>query len=104
MTRTTSTSETDFACYQAMWWDGPQLSDFVLVLQLKQRSRWTDIAKVDCCHREVHAHFHREDSSEEKKVLKPVATPADLRIGFDEAHVLIFDRWKNCLRRWKRGR
>ena len=36
-------------------------------------------------------------------VIRDVKTPADLRIGFDKAHDLIFVRWKNCLRRWERG-
>src|ERR1700722_13932342 len=74
--------------FQSMWWDGSQLSDFVLVLQLKQRSRYTDIAKVDCCHGEVHVHHYRKNGSEERRVIRDAKTPADLRIGFDKAYDL----------------
>ena len=90
--------------YQSMWFDGNQLTDFVLIQQTKVRSRWTDIAKVDCCHQEVHVHRHRKDGSEQRKVLQAVLTPPDMIIGLKMGQDLIFDHWMNNLRRWSRGR
>jgi hypothetical protein len=66
--------------FQSLWWDGSQLSDFVLVLQLKQRSRVYRYHQVDCCHGEVHAHHYRKNGSEERRVIRDVKTPADLKL------------------------
>jgi hypothetical protein len=90
--------------YQSMWYDGHQLTDFVLIQQVRRKNRWTDVVKVDCCHQEVHAHHRRQDDSETRKLLQIVGVPGDMRIGLDKAIDLIFKHWTNNLRRWARGR
>jgi hypothetical protein len=94
----------DSRVYQSLWYDGHQLTDFVLIQQVRRKSRWSDVVKVDCCHQEVHAHQRRHDDSETRKLLQQVTAPGDLRIGLDKATDLIFKHWTNNLRRWARGR
>jgi hypothetical protein len=89
--------------YLALWYDDHQLTDFVMIQQIKRRSRWSEIVKVDCCHQEVHAHQRKPDDSETRKTLQEVQGPADLRIGLDKANDLIFKHWQNNVRRWRRG-
>lgn len=90
--------------YQSIWCVDHQVTDFVLVQQVKRKSRWSDVVKVDCCHQMVHAHMHAPDGSEVRKDLQAVRTTADLRIGIDKANDLIFKHWERNLRRWQRGR
>jgi hypothetical protein len=90
--------------YQSLWRDGRQITDFVLIQQVKIRGKWRDVVKVDCCHQEVHAHHLCSNGTETKKILQKVAKPADLGIGLEKASTLIFDKWKDNLRRWDRGR
>jgi hypothetical protein len=95
-------SESD-RVYQSLWCENHQVTDFVMIQQIKNKSRWTDVVKVDCCHLEVHAHHRRKNDSEDRKVLQVIEGPSDIRIGLDKANDLIFKHWKNNLRRWHRG-
>lgn len=90
--------------YQSLWCVDHQITDFVLVQQVKRRSKWSDVVKVDCCHGMVHAHMHAPDGSELQKALQVVRAPSDLRIGVDKANDLIFKHWERNVRRWRRGR
>jgi len=89
--------------YQSLWYDGSQLTDFVLIQQVKVKSRWSDVLKVDCCHQEVHAHQRRHDDSKSRTLLHEIKAVADVRTGLDKANDLIFKHWRNNLRRWERG-
>jgi hypothetical protein len=90
--------------YQSLWYEGRQLTDFVLILQIKVGSRWRDVLKVDCCHSAVHAHFYTMKSVETTKDLQVIATPKDLILGCEKADNLIFNQVESQIRRWSRGR
>lgn len=90
--------------YQSLWTDGHLLTDFVLIQQVKVKGRWRDVTKIDCCHQEVHAHHLRSNGSKTRQVIIQVTRPDHLRTGLEKANELIFDRWKNNVRRWERGR
>lgn len=90
------------------WWDGKQLTDFVLTLQAEtgdaDEPRWDDVLRVDCCHGEVHAHrLYRTDPNDIYRTLKVIATPQDLWDGSEMAEDLIYGEWQEHLRRWEGG-
>jgi len=88
------------------WWDGKQLTDFVLTLQAErgdtEESIWEDVLRVDCCHREVHAHrLYLPDPNDVYRVITPIETPEDLWEGADLAEDLVYGEWQEHLRRWE---
>jgi hypothetical protein len=94
----------DVQIYQSLWYDGHQLTDFVLVLQVKNRSHWSDVLKVDCCHNAVHAHIYTVKGTETIKELQAITQPKDLILGCEMAENLVFKQTDTYLRRWFRGK
>lgn len=90
--------------YQSIWRDGHQITDFVLVQQVKIRGKWRDVVKVDCCHGTAHVHQHTEGGRNDTRDLHSIASPADVQIGLKLATDLVYDHWRNNLRRWQRGK
>ena len=80
------------------------ISDFVLVQQVKIRGKWRDVLKVDCCHGSVHVHHLTKSGKNETKDLRVIHTPNDLLVGLQKATDLVYDGWRNNLRRWVRGK
>jgi hypothetical protein len=94
----------DNRVYQGIWRNGPLITDFVLVQQVKIRSRWRDVLKVDCCHGSVHVHQLTMSGRNDTRELQPISKSADLLVGLTKATDIVYDHWENNLRRWKRGK
>lgn len=93
----------DVRVYQSLWWDEHRLTEFVLSLQVKNGSKWSEVVKVDCSHGTVHAHFYTQKGVETKKTLHEIFTQDDLELGCAKADNLIFKQGDTHVRRWKRG-
>lgn len=87
-----------------LFWDGPLLTDFIIALKLKHRSSWRRIALIDCKHGQVHKHQWRANGSVEITKIREINAPEDVRQTYDDAYSMMYARWKDNLRRWRRGR
>lgn len=90
--------------FQRIWWDGAQMTDWLIVVKIRWRSKDREVARADCRHGEAHWHQNHRSGTETRKVLRKIETPQDLFRAYDDAYSIIARDWDGCLRRWERGR
>lgn len=67
-------------------------------------SEWQDVARVDCCHNEVHRHLYRDGGTEINRVVfREVSAQTDIEVGYDWGDRLINEQWEENVRRWASG-
>lgn len=89
-----------------LWKHKGKMVDFVLKHELEEEEGiFRDIVKVDCCHGEVHIHRYNADGDEvARDPIRPISEQDDLVEGYEEAKVLVYDKWEENFGRWERGR
>jgi len=80
--------------------------EFAMVQQtLDDNGDWQEVVRADTCHDEVHVHqFDKTGREISKRSVRKVERVEDVDAGYDEAAVLVFERWEDNVRRWNSGR
>lgn len=83
--------------------------DFAIVQQTLIEGEWRDVARIDCCHGTVHRHQYGSDGKQvgEPRVIRQIPTDDGWNAvdgTYDEADAVMFNEWRDNLRRWRDGR
>ena len=84
-----------------------RLVDFAIILEVDREGvGWDEVAKIDCCHGQVHLHERRQrdDIDDIREVLRHVKDESDIQESVDDAISLIFDSYTEQIKRWNSGR
>lgn len=79
--------------------------DFAVILEaVGYMEDWQEVAKIDCCHAEVHLHQRRasDHKSDSRTVIRMVTSEHDVQKVVDKAIGLIFDDYERLLEEWRR--
>lgn len=83
-----------------------RLVDYALTHEaLGADGEWHEIAKVDCCHSQVHRHIADKDQPEtdRKLVIQELFTWKDVEDSWDAAYTDIEQNWERRERDWLNG-
>jgi hypothetical protein len=82
-----------------------RLIEFAMTAQVNVGGRWWDVARVDTCHEEVHAHvLSQTGQTLSRSVLFPIRDPKDVDRGWQAGERKLVVDWEEHVRRWRSGR
>jgi hypothetical protein len=84
-----------------------RLVDYALVHEVRGADEeWHEVAKIDCCHSQVHRHTAATDQPEtdRKLVIQELFSWKDVEDSWDAAYGDIEDNWERRERDWLNGR
>lgn len=85
--------------------DTGRLVEFAIMAQVLYDGAWTEVARVDTRHEEVHLHLQSVFGGQiDRRVLRPIRGPQDVHHGWDEGIDVLTDNWEEHERRWRSGR
>lgn len=81
-----------------------RLASFAVMLYVEEAGDEHEMARVDCCHDEVHVHyFQRGGDQIDRRVLLDITEPNDVEAGYLAA-MDVMDEAEEIWRRWNGGR
>jgi hypothetical protein len=84
--------------------DTGRLVEFSISAQITYRGRWSEVARVDTAHEEVHLHVRsRRGLYIYREVLFPITGPHDVDRGWVVGDRRLFADWELHERMWRRG-
>lgn len=94
-----------------LWFWRGRTVDFAIMLEAfdDDVELWRDVARVDCCHGEVHRHEFARSGAERRVVIAPI--PADDEEGawdllgreYDRAHKDLISGWDSYVQKWRQS-
>ena len=91
---------------QRIWRQDKRIVDFAVVLMARaDDNSWQEVAKVDCCHNQVHLHKRRMNKSVDdiRDVLREVTRQEDVEETIDQAFDIVHDQYDQHVREWRYG-
>src|SRR5262249_39912626 len=89
---------------QGLDMDTGRLAEFSISAQITYRGRWSEVARVDTAHEEVHLHVRsRRGLYIYREVLFPITGPQDVDKGYEEGERRLLAEWERHERMWRRG-
>lgn len=91
---------------QRIWRQDKRIVDFAIVLVARDdNNSWQEVAKVDCCHSQVHLHKRRMNKSVDdiREVLREVTKQEDVENTIDQAFDIVHDQYDQHVREWRYG-
>src|SRR5690348_13656274 len=84
--------------------DSGRLVEFSLSAQVEWGGHWSEVARVDTAHSEVHLHVRSKTGLYiYREVLFPITGPHDVNKGYNEGERRLLAEWEHHERMWRRG-
>lgn len=84
--------------------DSGRLVEFSISAQVEDRGSWSEVARVDTAHSEVHVHVRsRSGLYIARQILLLITGPHDVDHGYNEGERLLLANWEEHERMWRRG-
>lgn len=81
-----------------------RIVDYALMLDARQDGEdWSEVARIDCCHAEVHIHQYYRSRPGTRDVIRPIRSQEDVEDSVDSSLDLIFGNWDRMIRKWRFG-
>lgn len=80
-----------------------RLVDYAIILEVLRDGEWTEAAKIDCAHSEVHFHQRRQNGRHTRTVFMPIRSQEDVEDSVQASVDLMFDEFDAYIGRWTFG-
>jgi hypothetical protein len=89
---------------QGLDMDSGRLVEFSISAQVEYQGAWSEVARVDTAHEEVHLHVRsRNGLYIARSVLCIISGPQDVDKGYEDGERLLLTNWEEHEGMWRRG-